>query len=106
MTQVLYLSSSNFDKVITENKLVLIDFWATWCGPCKIVSPIIEKIASDYENKLIVAKVDIDKARDIAQNYNIQSIPTVILFKDGKIVSRQIGAMSFEEYEKEINKYC
>jgi len=105
MPNILNPSYDDFNKLISENKLVLIDFWASWCAPCKMIAPIIEKIATEYSSKLTVAKVDIDENQKLAQELNIQSIPTVILFKDGKSVSRKIGAMSFEDYSAEIDKY-
>lgn len=105
MPEILRLSHNEFNKIIEENKLVLIDFWADWCMPCKMISPIIEKIASEYEGKLTVAKVNIDDNRKLSQEFNIQSIPTVILFKDGKAVSHKAGAMAFKDYTNEIDKY-
>lgn len=105
MAKVLHSTDLDFNKILTENHLVLADFWATWCNPCKMISPIIEKIASEYENKVSVIKINIDNDREIAEKFNIQSIPTVILFQDANEVSRKIGAMTFEDYANEINKY-
>lgn len=98
-------SYNEFNKIIAENKLVLTDFWANWCTPCKMVSPIIEKIANEYEGRLIVTKIDIDDNHKLSQEFGIQSIPTVILFKDGKPVSRKTGVMAFKDYANEIDRY-
>ena len=105
MAKVLHSTDSDFNKILSENHGVLADFWATWCNPCQMVSPIIEKIASEYENKVSVIKINIDNDREIAEKFNVQSIPTVILFQDSNEVLRKIGAMSFEDYTNEINKY-
>ncbi len=79
------LTSENFDQTISENDLpVLVDFHAEWCGPCKMLGPVIEEIAGEQEGKAVVAKVDIDQAKDIAQRFGITSIPTLIVFKNGE----------------------
>ncbi|HNX45235.1 MAG: thioredoxin [Anaerolineaceae bacterium] len=83
-----------FQKVVLESPLpVIVDFWAPWCGPCRMVAPILEKIAKDQAGKLIVAKVNTDENQEWAGRYGVQGIPTMLMMKDGKIVHRQVGAL-------------
>jgi len=90
---MLNLTDENFEQEIKKaDKPVLVDFWASWCSPCFIFAPILEKVAEEYKNKLIFAKVDLDSAPQVSQKYGIEQIPTIILFKDGKLVSGFIGA--------------
>lgn len=79
------------DRVLKSDKPVLVDFWAEWCGPCKMIAPIVDEIAAEYEGKLNVAKVDADQAQDVVMSYGIMSIPALILFKDGEPVGRVNG---------------
>ena len=95
-------TKDEFELILNDNKVVFVDFWATWCGPCQMISPIIEQIADEYVEKMPVVKVDIDQNRELAEEYKIMSIPTVILFKDGKEVQRLVGAKSSAEYINEI----
>ena len=93
------LTKENFDKEVLESKIpVLVDFWATWCGPCRMVAPIMEQLAEHYEGKVKIAKVDVDENPDLASKFGIMSIPTVILFQDGKAAAKDVGARSFEDY--------
>ena len=86
------LNSSNFDDVLSKNKLLLVDFWAEWCGPCKSMHPIFSRMAKKY-GRIRFARVNIDNSQDIAMKLNVQSIPTFIMFKDGKIVQQMVGAV-------------
>lgn len=101
---VLHPTEKEFDQLLKDNSVVLVDFWATWCGPCKMVAPIIEKVAAKYEGKVVVAKVDVDKNQALAQRYQIMSIPTVIVFKDGKAIKTEVGSRPQDVYEKMIDK--
>ena len=86
------LTTSNFEKEVLESDLpVLVDFWADWCGPCKMLAPTIEEIAKEYEGKVKVGKVNIDEFAQLAIKYGVASIPTVILFKDGQVVDKSVG---------------
>ena len=86
------LNTTNFEKEVLESDIpVLVDFWAGWCGPCKMLAPTIEKIAKEYEGKVKVGKVNIDEFAPLAIKYGVASIPTVILFKDGQVVDKSVG---------------
>ena len=101
---VLALTEKNFEaEVIKSDKPVLVDFWAEWCGPCRMIAPIVEEIAKDLSGKLKVVKVNVDEAQELASQFNIMSIPTLILFKDGEPVDMIIGAMSKDQMLEKIN---
>lgn len=101
---IILLTQDNFDKTKSEG-IVLVDFWATWCKPCRIQGPIVAEIAEQYKGKITVGKCDIDQNRDLADTYNIQSIPTLIIFKDGAPVGTLIGLQSKGSMEELIDKY-
>jgi thioredoxin 1 len=88
------VNSANYDEIIGSDKPVVIDFWATWCGPCKAIAPYIEELAVEFEGKAIVGKVNVDENSDISAKYGVRNIPTVIFVKNGKVVDKQIGATS------------
>ncbi len=98
------LSLGEFEKILSENTLVMVDFFATWCGPCQMFSPIVEQVEDKYDGDLTVVKVDIDENSDIAEKYTIQSVPTTILFKNGEIVERVSGMLSLSQCSDLIDK--
>jgi thioredoxin 1 len=99
----LVLTDQNFKTEVLESKLpVLVDFWAEWCHPCKIVGPIVEELAVEYEGKLKVGKVDVD-LNQVANNYGIMSIPSLLIFQNGQVVRSMVGAQSKENFKKEID---
>ena len=93
------LTKENFEgEVLKASGPVLVDFWATWCGPCRMVSPIIDEIAEEYAGKLAVGKVNVDEQAELASQYAIVSIPTILVFKNGKIVEKKVGAHSKDDF--------
>lgn len=97
--KILHLTDDNFDDTIKNSRLpVLVDFWAEWCGPCKMAAPVIDQLSDEYAGKVLVAKLDVDAEPEVAQKYGVMSIPTVILFKDGTEVARQVGFAGKQGY--------
>ena len=93
-------SDSNFaDEVINAKGKVMVDFWATWCGPCVMAGPVVDSMADDYKGKVKIGKLDVDANQETAAKYNVMSIPTVILFKDGKEIARKVGFAGRPMYE-------
>ena len=93
--QILQINDSDFDEQVLKSEIpVLVDFWAEWCGPCKMIAPILEEIAVEYAGKLIVAKVNIDNNPGTPQRYGVRGIPTLILFKDGEVHATKVGALA------------
>ena len=104
MSEVI-LSSSNFEKEVLESDIpVLVDFWATWCGPCKMIAPIISQLAIKYEGKVKVGKVDVDESPEIAESFNISSIPTLIMFKGGEVAGQRVGGANMAILDAFINE--
>lgn len=94
---VLHVNQESFDKIIHQpGKTVLVDFWATWCGPCRMIAPVVEAVAEERPD-ITVCKVDVDEERELAMEYGISSIPTLLVFKDGQIANKSIGVVSKEE---------
>jgi thioredoxin 1 len=88
------VTDAAFDKTVLQNELpVIVDFWAPWCGPCKMLGPILDKMAKEFAGKLIIAKVNTDEHQEWASKYGVQGIPTMLMMKDGKIVHRQVGVL-------------
>ena len=104
MSDYVVLKEDNFDNTVA-NGLVLVDFWATWCGPCKMLAPTIDAIATEYKDRVVVGKVDVDENEAIARRFGIMSIPTLFLFKDGEVVEKLVGYRLKTELEQLLNKY-
>jgi thioredoxin 1 len=99
------LPSSFFDLIATSDKPVLVDFHAEWCGPCKMVSPVIQRIAKEKKGEILTVKIDVDKKQNIAARYEVQSVPTIVLFKNGEPAMRLAGAHPYDVLISEIEKH-
>ncbi len=105
MSQVLHTSETAFENdVLKSNVPVVVDFWAEWCGPCRVISPIIEELSKEYNGKVQFAKVNVDESPDLAGRFGVQGIPTLIIFKDAKEVGRLVGAAPKSRLAQEIEK--
>ena len=91
--KALEITDANFESVINTDKPVLVDFWAEWCGPCRMVGPIVEELAGEYEGRAVIGKVDVDSNPQISAKFGIRSIPTLLVFKNGQVVDKQVGAV-------------
>ena len=95
----LQITDASFDEVVLKSdKPVLVDFWATWCGPCRMLGPVIEELATEYEGRVVVGKVDVDNNQEFAAKYGVRNIPSVLVFKDGEVVGRQVGVAPKKTY--------
>ncbi|MCP4656569.1 MAG: thioredoxin [bacterium] len=102
--KIVNLNGDNLPEVINGDKPVLVDFWATWCHPCRMVGPILEEIAEEQGGKILIGKVNVDENQELANKYQVQSIPTFILFKGGEVMDRMMGAMPKAAFESFIEK--
>jgi thioredoxin 1 len=101
----LAVTDGDFDQVVLKSDVpVMVDFWATWCGPCRMVAPIVEELAREYDGKVKVAKVDVDENPGIAARYGIRSIPSILFFRGGQVVAQSIGAVPRAELEKKLKE--
>jgi thioredoxin 1 len=102
----MHLSKDNFEQEVLKSAgVALVDFWAEWCGPCRMLAPVIDELAKHYEGKAKIGKVNVDEAGDLAQRYNIMSIPTVIIFKDGQPVEQMVGLQSKDRFIEKIDSH-
>ena len=97
------VTNTNFAEMLAGEKPVLVDFWATWCGPCRILSPTVDEIAEEFADRITVAKCNVDDAEEIAMQYRIMSIPTLLFFKNGEVVDKRVGVVSKDEIVSIIN---
>ena len=99
---MLHFSKDGFDKALSQGKLMMVDFWADWCGPCRMLGPVIEQLAGEYPD-VVVGKVNVDDEQELALRYGVMSIPTVIFFKDGKEIDRKVGVMPPEAFTQVLD---
>lgn len=97
------ITNDNLTQVLASSKVVVIDFWATWCGPCRMLAPVVEEIASEMQGDVTVAKCNVDEQREVAMQYRIMSIPTLLFFQDGQLVDKTVGVVSKDEIVTKIN---
>jgi thioredoxin 1 len=103
MSHPLHVTDGNFqEEVLNSNVPVLVDFWATWCGPCRMIAPSIEELAKEYEGQAKICKLDVDNNQNTAMNYGIRSIPTILIFKGGNLVDTIIGAVPKKQIEERL----
>ena len=98
-----FATNTSFDELLQSEKLVIVDFWATWCGPCRMLSPLLDEVEAEMEDQVEVVKVNVDDADEIAMRYRIMSIPTLLFFKNGQMVDRSVGAMPKSALVDKIN---
>ena len=99
----LKITDATFEEVVLKSdKPVVVDFWAAWCGPCRMVGPVIDELSNEYEGKAVVGKVDVDANQEYAGKYGVRNIPTVLVFKDGEIITRQVGVSPKQVYADAI----
>ena len=99
----LEVTDAKFEELVNAGKPMVLDFWAEWCGPCRMVSPIIDELATEYEGKVTIGKMDVDNNNDVVAQFGIRNIPTVLFFKDGKLVDKQVGAAQKSAFVAKID---
>jgi len=102
---VLELNSKNLEEAIKNNPALVVDCWAPWCGPCRMMSPVIDELATDLKGKITFGKLNTDENQDMAMKYQVQAIPTLLIFKDGKLADRKVGALPKKVLAGELTKY-
>ena len=98
----LQITDANFEELVNSGKPMVLDFWAEWCGPCRMVGPIIDELATEYEGRVTIGKMDVDNNNDVVAQFGIRNIPTVLFFKDGKVVDKQVGAATKTTFVSKI----
>ena len=103
MGKAVEITDSNFNEIVTKNDVVLVDFWAEWCGPCRMIARMIEALANEYDGKAVIGKLDVDNNQESSIKFGVRSIPTLLVFKDGEMVDRHVGAVPKETLSSSIN---
>ena len=98
------ITTENFESLINGDKPLVVDFWATWCGPCRAIAPIIEELANEYDGKIVVGKCDVEENDDLAMEFGIRNIPTILFIKDGVVVDKHVGASTKSKLQEKFDK--
>lgn len=101
----IHFNKEGFDKALAGGQLLMVDFWADWCGPCKMLAPVIEGLGDEYEGRVVVGKINVDEEQELAIRYGVMSIPTVIFFKDGEEVARKVGVLPAAQFTEVLDNY-
>ena len=99
----LQITQENYDEVLSSNKPILLDFWAEWCGPCKLIGPIIDEVSEDFSDTAIVGKINVDDSAELSSKHGIRNIPTLLFIKNGEVVDKHVGAASKKEISDKLN---
>ncbi|WP_050698817.1 thioredoxin [Anaeromassilibacillus senegalensis] len=102
--KLVHATEDSFDALVSGHPLVLVDFWASWCGPCRMLGPIMDELAEKYEGRAVVAKVNTEEEPDLAARFNVQSIPNVLLFKNGQMIENEVGVRPLQHFEALLDK--
>ena len=102
---MIHFNKETFDKALAEGGLMMVDFWAEWCGPCQMLGPVIESLAEQYEGRAVIGKVNTDEEPELAQRYQVSGIPTVIFFKDGREIDRKVGVMPPDAFVQVLEEH-
>lgn len=97
------ITDSNFEELINSGQPVMVDFWAEWCGPCRMVGPIVDELSTEYEGKMLIGKVNVDDNTEVCEKYGIRNIPTILFFKDGQLVDKHVGAAPKSAFIEKIS---
>lgn len=100
----LAINKDNFQQILSSDQPVMIDFWAEWCGPCRMMSPIVDQMATEYQGRAVIAKCDVEENDEITMKYSVRNIPTVIFLKNGELADKQVGACSIEVLKEKLEK--
>lgn len=100
----LQVTDQNFEEILSSNEKVVLDFWAEWCGPCKMIAPIVDELAEEFAGKIVIGKVDVDENNDIATKFGIRNIPTILFFHNGEIVDKHVGAAPKNTLHEKLEK--
>lgn len=99
---MLAITNENYEELAAQGKPMVLDFWATWCGPCKKIAPIIEALASDYEGQAVIGKVDIEESEELTEKFGIRNVPTILFIKDGEVIDKHVGAAPRATLEEKL----
>jgi thioredoxin 1 len=105
MGKAIEINDGNFEEILASGKPVLVDFWAEWCGPCKMIGPVVEEIANDYDGKAVIGKLNVDFNPEVSAKYGIRSIPTLLFFNNGELVDKQVGVVGKADLVKKLQPH-